>query len=161
MAGNFSDQGFIRTGGGVSYEERGAQPSDFTERRGYKYAGIYAENPDLFSTYYPDWQTFADCFTVRRAIISVSGKQECLTSSFKASDLMQYTGTGFQKVKNMKLPGSDRSSIPGGKYQLTGFSFSDGQNGITVVNISYQQYGEWELIQIQEKLPSPGKGPPQ
>lgn len=160
MAGNFSDRDWIRTGGGISFEERGAQPSDFTEKRGYPYAKTYAESQDLFPTYYPDWQVFADCFIVRRAVISISGKQECTTASFKASDIMKYTDTGFQKVRDMKLPGSDRSSIPGGKYQLTNLNFADGQNGISHVTVSYQQYGEWQLIQIQEKLPSPGEGPP-
>ena len=65
----------------------------------------------------------------------------------------------FQNVKKMKIPGSDRSSIPGGKYQLTDLQFTDVGNGMTQVTISYQQYGEWELIKLTEETPSPGEGP--
>ena len=156
---DFSASGFIRQSGGISFEERGAQPSDFTQQRGFRYARIYAENPDLFSDYYPEWQSFADCFIMRRAIITISGKQECHTRSFSASDLKSYADPGFQNVKKMKIPGSDRSSIPGGKYQLTDLQVTDVGNSMTQVTISYQQYCEWELIQLTEKTPSPGEGP--
>jgi len=159
MTGDFTPSGFIRTGGGVTFEERSAQPSDFTAARGYSYAKTYAEQKDVFDVYYPDWQAFADCFVMRRAVIAVSGQQTCNTSSFHASDLKDYTDPGFQNIKNFRIPGSDRSSIPGGKYQLTNLSFSDAGNSMTTVTVSYQQYGEWKLIKLTAKTPSPGAGP--
>ena len=55
MTGDFTPSGFIRTGGGITFEERSAQPSDFTGARGYPYAKIYAENKEVFDVYYPDW----------------------------------------------------------------------------------------------------------
>ena len=158
---DFSDSKFIRTGGGVSFEERGAQPSDFTEKLGYQYAKQFADSPSLFSTFYPDWQKFADCFVIRRPIMQINAKQRCPTETFRANDLEKYKKPGFQNVKNFRIPGSDRSSIPGGKYQLTNLAFSDDGNGFTEITISYQQYGEWELIQLIGSPPSPGKGPGQ
>ena len=159
ISGNgFSDRNFMRTGGGVSFEERGAQPSDFTALRGYVYADKYAESARVFESNYPNWQAFADCFVMRRPIIQISGQQVCSTESFLASDLMGYRKVGFVNVKSFRIPGSDRCSVPGGKYQLTNLSFSDNGNGHTTVNLSYQQYGEWELVQIQDNPPAPSKG---
>ena len=159
MAGNFSTTGFIRSGGGVTFEERAAQPSDFTAARGYPYAKIYAENKEVFDGYYPDWQAFADCFVMRRAVIAITGTETCNTGSFGSGELGGYTDPGFQSVKNFKVPGSDRGSIPSGKYQLTSLSFSDAGNGMTIVTVSYQQYGEWKLIKLTTTTPSPGEGP--
>ncbi len=160
---DFSDSKFIRTGGSVGFEERGAQPSDFTEELGYPYAKQFAETQgtSLFSVYYPNWQPFADCFIMRRSILQINGQQKCVTETFRANDLEKYKKPGFQNVKNFRIPGADRSSIPGGKYQLTNLSFADEGNGMTNITISYQQYGEWELIQLIGSPPSPGKGPGQ
>ena len=67
---DFSDSRFIRTGGGVSFEERGAQPSDFTAALGYPYAKQYADAPSIFSVYYPNWQ-------VPRVISSLQRQNPC------------------------------------------------------------------------------------
>ena len=159
MNGNFSESGFIRESGAITFQERAAEPGDFTADRGYTYAAEFQNQATLFYRNYPGWQSFADCFVMRRAVIAVSGQQTCNTSSFKASDLKDYTNPGFQNVKNFRIPGSDRSSIPGGKYQLTNLSFSDAGNSMTTVSVSYQQYGEWQLIKLTAKTPSPGAGP--
>lgn len=156
---DFSDSRFIRTGGGVSFEERGAQPSDFTAALGYPYAKQYADAPSIFSVYYPNWQAFADCFVMRRSIITINGSQTCITETFRASDLEKYKKPGFQSVKRFRIPGSDRSSIPGGKYQLTNLSFNDDGTGMTSISVSYQQAGEWQLIRLVDSPPSPGEGP--
>ena len=36
--GNFTEKGFIREGGSISFQERAVKPSDFTQKRGYEYA---------------------------------------------------------------------------------------------------------------------------
>ncbi|OQA81117.1 MAG: hypothetical protein BWY31_03816 [Lentisphaerae bacterium ADurb.Bin242] len=95
---------------------------------------------------------------MRRAVIQISGKQQCQTGSFQANDLEGYKNPAFVRIKNFKIPGSDRSSIPGGKYQLVSLSFSDEGNCLSTVTLQYQQYGEWELIQIIDDPPVPSKG---
>lgn len=156
--GIFSEKGFIRTGGSISFQERGAQPSDFTSKRGYTYANTYAESQTKFSSLYPNWQHFADCFIMRRSVIQITGKQHCHTASFNANDLKEYKNPSFVRVKNFKIPDSDRSSIPNGKYQLVNLSFSDEGNSFSTVTLQYQQYGEWELVKLIDNPPLPTKG---
>lgn len=153
---DFDSDNFIRTGGGVSFEERVLQPSDFTSDRGYVYAGEYANDKQLFEATYPKWQAFADCFVMRRPVTRISGTQKCSTDSFRANDLAGYTDPDFVRIKNFKIKGSTRSTIPNGKYQLVSFNFSDDQQGFTTVTVEYQQYGEWELIKLVSSPPSPG-----
>ena len=92
---DYSPSNFIRTGGSVSFEERAVQPSDFT---GSNYAAEYAADPELFQFNYPNWQDYADCFTMRRAVVSISGRQRCVSVQFKADDLKTYMDPGFVKV---------------------------------------------------------------
>ena len=153
--GNFSETGFIREGGSISFQERAVQPADFTAERGYVYAQRYLTNSSSFFSIYPNWQNFADCFMARRAVIHIQGRQRCSTDSFHASDLKQYQEPGFQRLKNFRIPGSDRSSIPDGKYQLISLSFQDGGNQVTTVQLHYVQYGKWELIKLVDVLPNP------
>ena len=155
MNGNFSESGFIRESGAITFQERGAQPSDFTAARGYSYASEYQEQANLFYRHYPAWQSFADCFVMRRAVINISGKQRCRTASFHASDLKKFRDPGFQNLKNFRIPGSDRSSVPDGKFQLTGLSFQDEGNQVTVIRVHYQQFGEWKLVKLMERPPQP------
>ena len=143
---DYSPSNFIRTGGSVSFEERAVQPSDFTDT----YAKEYAKDPELFRFHYPQWQDYADCFTMRRAVVSISGRQRCVSVQFKADDLKTYMDPGFVKVKNFAIPGTRKSTIPSGKYLLTSFSFSDSGEGYTDLNVTYQQYGPWELIQLRD-----------
>lgn len=158
----FQRREWIRSGGGVSFEERAAQPSDFTAKRGYSYAAEYAAAADEFSNYYPDWQAFADHFVMRRAVIAISGKQTCDSDTLKASEIEFYTDVGFVLLPHIKLPSTLGNIVPGGKYQCTGFNFSDKGDGYSEVSISWQQYGEWQLIRLTQDggiLPSPGPGP--
>lgn len=155
MNGNFSESGFIRESGAITFQERGAEPSDFTRARGYAYSTEFQNQPMSFYRNYPAWQSFADCFVMRRSVINISGKQRCRTASFHASDLKKFRDPGFQNLKNFRIPGSDRSSVPDGKYQLTGLSFQDEGNQITIVRVHYQQFGEWRLIQLTDTLPHP------
>jgi len=143
----FKTNNFVRTGGSISFEERPAQPSDFTD---YPYAKEYAESPSTFLLTYPDWQKFADAFVMRRAVITINGKQRCTTDSFKASELGTYKNPGFVKVKKFAVPGSDQASIPSGKYLLTSFNFSDAGEQYTDLSVSYLQYDEWTLIQLAD-----------
>ena len=144
---DYSPSNFIRTGGSVSFEERAVQPSDFT---GSNYAAEYAADPELFQFNYPNWQDYADCFTMRRAVVSISGRQRCVSVQFKADDLKTYMDPGFVKVKNFAIPGTRKSTIPSGKYLLTSFNFSDSGEGYTDLNVTYQQYGPWELVELRE-----------
>ena len=155
MNGNFSESGFIRESGAITFQERAAEPSDFTRERGYTYAAEFQNKTTVFYRNYPAWQSFADCFVMRRAVINISGKQRCRTASFNASDLKKFRDPGFQNLKNFRIPGSDRSSVPDGRYQLTGLSFQDEGNQITLVRVHYQQFGKWELIQLTDRLPFP------
>lgn len=152
---SFKTAGFIRSGGGVTFEERCVQPSDFTRGRySTDYATEYAESPSTFMLNYPNWQEFADCFIMRRAIINISGSQCCDTSSFNASDIKNYTDPGFVTVRNFKIP-KTTNSMPSGKYQLTNLSFTDNGDSTTNVSLSYQQHREWKLIKLQNSPPSP------
>ena len=155
MNGNFSESGFIRESRAITFQERGAQPGDFTAARGYTYAAEFQVQATQFYRHYPAWQSFADCFILRRAVINISGKQRCRTASFNASDLKKFRNPGFQSLKNFRIPGSDRSSVPDGKYQLTRLSFQDEGNQVTVVRVHYQQFGEWKLIQLTDRPPLP------
>ena len=155
MNGNFSESGFIRESGAITFQERAAEPGDFTADRGYTYAAEFQNQATLFYRNYPGWQSFADCFVMRRAVINISGKQRCRTASFNASDLKKFRATGFQSLKKFRIPGSDRSSMPDGKYQLTGLSFQDEGNQITLVRVQYQQFGAWELVRLADRLPRP------
>lgn len=155
MNGNFSENGFIRESGAITFQERGAEPGDFTAARGYRYAADFQNNASYFYRNYPAWQSFADCFVMRRAVINISGKQRCRTASFNASDLKKFRDPGFQSLKNFRIPGSDRSSVPDGRYQLMSLSFQDEGNQVTMVRVHYQQFGEWELIQLTDHLPLP------
>ena len=145
---NYHASNFIRTGGSVTFEERAAQPSDFPE-----YAAEYAEDPEVFRFTYPNWQEYADCFIMRRAVITISGRQRCSTTTFRANDLKAYTETGFMRVKNFALPGTDNSAIPGGKYLLTSFAFSDTGEQYTDLTVTYQQYGKWDLVRLCDPPP--------
>lgn len=152
----FDSDNFIRTGGGVSFEERAPQPSDFTAARGYTYAYDFMYRPTEFSKGYTQWQAFADCFVMRRPVTRIGGTQTCSTESSRANDLAGYTDPDFVRVKNFKIKGSSRSTIPNGKYQMVNFNFSDDRTGFTVVTVEYQQYGEWELVKLVSNPPSPG-----
>ena len=121
--GNFTEKGFIREGGSISFQERTVQPTDFTPERGFYYAQRFSTNSITFYSLYPNWQNFADCFMMRRAVIHIHGSQRCATASFHASELELYQNAGFQRLKNFRIPGSDRGSIPYGKYQLVSLSF--------------------------------------
>ena len=156
--GKFLKSGFIRSGGAISFQERGAQPSDFTSRRGYSYARAYAKSQTDFADRYPNWQPFADCFVMRRAVIQISGKQQCNTASFNANELGKYKDPSFVEVNNFKIPGINLGSIPRGKYQLVNLSFSDEGNSFSTVSVQYQQYAEWELVRIVENPPNPATG---
>ena len=153
--GNFTEKGFIREGGSISFQERAVQPSDFTQKRGYEYAQRYFANRSSFFSQYPNWQNYADCFIMRRAVIHITGSQNCATGSFRASDLKLYQEPGFQSLKNFRIPGSDRGSIPHGKYQLISLSFRDNGNQTTSVQLHYVQYGQWELVRLTDDLPEP------
>jgi|GEM_PF-7055069 len=153
--GNFTEKGFIREGGSISFQERAVQPSDFTQERGYEYAQRYFANQSAFFSLYPNWQNYADCFMMRRAVIHIQGKQRCATNSFHASDLKLYQDPGFQRLKNFRIPGTDSGSIPKGKYQLVSLSFQDGGDQITTVQLHYVQYGKWELVKLVDELPNP------
>lgn len=153
--GNFSEKGFIRESGNISFQERPVQPSDFTSERGYRYAAEFDNYQTVFHNRYPAWQSFADCFLMRRPVIHINGKQRCHTASFHASDLKKYQNPGVQSLKNLRIPGSDRGSIPDGKYQLTNLSFQDEGNQITVIHLHYVQYGKWELVQVVDHAPNP------
>lgn len=151
----YKAKNFIRTGGGISFEERAPQPSDFTDARGYAYAEEFAKSPTTFAGTYKQWQQFADCFIMRRPIITISGSQQCETKTFKAREIEKHTKVGFVSVADFAIPGSDRDSIPNGKYQLVSMNWNDQQNGYTVVNVTYQQYGEWELLKLISPAPNP------
>lgn len=146
---DFRDSSFNRGGGSVSFEERLPQPSDFNYSTGYGYSEEYAKGPDAFQKKYPNWQSFADCFIMRRAVIHITGIQTCNTCSFRSNDIDDYTDADFTSVRNFKVPGfSTIDSIPHGKYMNVGMSFVDKGNGYTEVTINYVQYREWELIQL-------------
>lgn len=155
MNGIFKEGGFIRESGAITFQERAAEPGDFTAERGYPYAVEFQNQTTVFYRNYPAWQSFADCFVMRRAVIDISGKQRCRTASFNASDLKKFRDPGFQNLKNFRIPGSDRSSVPDGKYQLTSLSFQDEGNQITLVRVHYQQFGKWELIRLVDRPPRP------
>ena len=155
MNGDFRESGFIRESGAITFQERTAEPGDFTAERGYSYAAEFQNQTTVFYRNYPAWQSFADCFVMRRAVIDICGKQRCRTASFNASDLKKFRDPGFQDLKNFRIPGSDRSSVPDGKYQLMGLSFQDEGNQITLVRVHYQQFGKWELIRLADRLPLP------
>ena len=53
-------------------------------------------------------------------------------------------------MKDFAIPGTRRSTIPGGKYLLTSFNFSDSGAEYTDLSLTYQQYGPWELIQLRD-----------
>ncbi len=156
---SFNSLEFRRTGGGVSFEERTVQPSDFSGKRKFgNYAKLYAESQENFKKAYPNWQEFADCFTMRRAIISINGSQDCDTDTLNPSNIEQFTNTGFVTVRGFVQPNRSSSTIPRGKYQCTNFTFTDQGNGYSTVNVTYQQYGEWELINLTQSergLPDP------
>lgn len=158
MSRKFSDGGWIRSGGSVSFQERSVQPSDFTRKRGFTYAEDWALYNEKFMQKYPFWQIFADCYVMRRYVIKVSGKQRSLSSSFRANDLEGYLDVGFQGVGNFRTPGSNRSSIPSGKYQLEGFRFTEAGDGFCDASVDYIQYGEWKMVQIVEPVPDPKTG---
>lgn len=158
MSRNFTGGGFIRSGGSVSFQERGAQPSDFTRVRGFDYAEKWALYGNNFIQKYPFWQIFADCYVMRRYVLQVSGKQRCESKSFRAGDLEGYLEVGFQGVKNFRMPGSDRSSIPNGKYQLESFRFTEAGDSFCDCVVNYVQYGEWEMVQIVSPVPDPVTG---
>ncbi len=152
---------WTRAGGGVSFDERAVQPSDFTKSRGYAYAEEYAKGPTQFGFDYPNWQGFADHFVMRRAIIAINAKQKCDSNTLLASQIDNYTECGFVSLPSLALPNVRGSVVPGGKYQCTGFSFSDDGDGYSSVTVNYQQYGEWELIQLTQsnkKIPDPKGG---
>lgn len=147
---------FIRTGGSVSFQERPVHPSDFTLEREYgNFASIWSTGEESFFLKYPYWQEFADCFIMRRAVIQINGTQKCLTGSFQASEMEKYFHTGFTAPKNFAIPGADKSSIPAGEYQLKSLDFRDLGDTFTIVNVSYIQYGNWELVQIKDSPADP------
>ena len=147
---------FIRTGGSVSFQERPAQPADFTLERGFgSYAELWAGSGSAFFNFYPNWQSFADCFIMRRAIITITGTRKCLTSSFGADELESHLDPGFVSVKSFAVPGFDRGSIPKGEYQLRSMDFRDQGDTFCIINVSYIQYAPWELIRLEEILPDP------
>lgn len=149
---------FIRTGGSVSFQERSAHPSDFTKERGYNdFAAQWSLGEDGFFLKYPSWQEFADSFIMRRAVLQISGTQKCLTASFKADELEDYLHAGFVSLKSFAIPGFDRSSVPKGEYQLRSLDFRDLGDTFTIVNVSYLQYGAWQLVRLTETLPDPAR----
>jgi hypothetical protein len=155
---DFKDASFNRAGGSISFGERAPQPSDFNGSRGYKYAEEYAASPTDFNVKYPNWQAFADSFSIRRAVINMTGTQTCNTCSFRSNDIEDYLDAGFVTVRDFKVPGfSTVDSMPDGKYMNVGMSFTDNRNGYTEVTINYMQYGDWELIQLINDLPDPTK----
>lgn len=141
---NYHASNFIRTGGSVAFEERAAQPSDFPD-----YAAEYAKDPEVFLFAYPNWQEYADCYIMRRSVVTISGRQRCATTTFRANDLKAYTETGFTRVKNFAIPGSNSSAIPSGKYLLTSFAFADTGEQYTDLTVTYQQYGKWDLVKLR------------
>ncbi len=155
---NFSRAGFIRAGGAVSFEDRAAQPSDFNSGNGMSYAKEYAESPTKFNEKYPNWQAFADCFVMRRPIITITGTQTSDTASFLASEMKEYIQTGETTVKDFIVPDViTGKTMPSGKYHNVGMTFSDNKNGYSEVSVSYMQYAEWELVKIEDDLPDPTK----
>lgn len=153
---NFSERNYKRVGGGVSFEERPAQPSDFTKARGYDYAKAHADSPSTFDHEYPNWQAFADCFIMRRAIVSISGTQQCNSDEFMASEIEDYTNPDFINVKDFAAPGYRSHTIPNGKYLNTGMNFRDHGDSYTHVDVTYIQYREWKLVRlVSGKLPDP------
>ena len=89
-------------------------------------------------------------FVMRRAVVSITGRQRCGSDQFKADDLKDYMDPGFVRVKDFAIPDTRRSTIPGGKYMLTSFSFSDAGDGYTDLTVSYQQYGAWKMVKLKE-----------
>jgi hypothetical protein len=155
---NFSSSGFIRAGGAVSFEDRAAQPSDFNSDNGMSYAQEYAESPTTFNETYPNWQAYADCFVMRRPIVTITGTQTCKTSSFLASEMKKYIQTGETTVKDFIVPEViSGDTMPSGKYHNVGMTFADNKNGYSEISISYMQYGEWDLVKIEDDLPDPTK----
>lgn len=147
----------IRTGGAVTFEERPAQPSDFTAARGFPYAKEYADSPTQFQENYPTWQTFADGYSMRRYVLTISGRLTVATDQFGAAELGNYLDAGFQNIKSFAVIGSDSGSIPRGKYLMNDFRFDDRENGHTELSVSYTQYGKWELVKTDEKVVRPVK----
>ncbi len=153
---DFKNSSVVRGGGAVSFEERLPQPSDFNYSAGYSFSEEYAKGSDVFQKKNPNWQAFADCFIMRRAVIHITGIQTCNTCSFRSNDIDDYTDADFTSVKNFKVPGfSTIDSIPSGKYMNVGMSFADKGNGYTEVTINYVQYREWELVKLISDPPSP------
>ena len=176
----YSAAQFIRASGGISFEERAPQPSDFTKRRNFDYAKEYAESPTEFAKKYPDWQTIADDYVMRRSIITITGKQTCLTSAFQAQELAGFTEPGFVRISDFAIPEVEEkkpatshtiggrsarasvyipfppssfpnTAIPNGKYQLVSFNFNDRGDGYTELSATYKQTGEWKLLNIVKK----------
>ncbi|MDD3887125.1 MAG: hypothetical protein PHI35_09650 [Victivallaceae bacterium] len=159
---DYSDRNWIRSGGGVSQEERAAQPSDFTSDRGYAYAEAFANDggSGAFDIAYPNWQAFADCFIMRRSVVTISCRQRCRTFTLLARNIEEFCMTGYTTLKNFvvaDMVGGD--SVPDGKWLNTGMSFDDErQGGYTSVTASYVQYRDWTLVKLKEdKLPNPAK----
>ncbi|MCF6174812.1 MAG: hypothetical protein L3J71_03490 [Victivallaceae bacterium] len=158
---DFKYTGFIRAGGGNTFEERPAQPSDFDKLPGTgddSYAKKFADSPSTFNLAYPNWQKFADYYIMRRAILTVAGTQTCNGKTFKASQMDRYTKTGKVTPNNMRIPGNyQNDDIPDGKWLNTGMSYTDKGDGRTTVTINYTQKKAWDLIKIQDgEAPSPG-----
>lgn len=155
----FNHRLWTRIGGGISFEERAAQPSDFTATRGLgNYAKEYADAPTVFSVVYPNWQEFADCFIMRRAVVTINGFQECDTNSLQHGDIDRFSKPGFLSMPQFELPNVKGAVVPSGKYQCTSFVFNDNRTGYSNVNVSYVQYRDWELIpliQHNKSLPNP------
>lgn len=153
---DFKDSNFNRGGGSVSFEERLPQPSDFNYSADFEFSDEYAKSPGTFQKNYPNWQAFADCFIMRRAVIHITGTQTCNTCSFRSNDIDDYTEADFTSVKDFKVPGfSTIDSIPSGKYMNVGMSFVDKGNGYSEVTINYVQYREWQLVQLISETPNP------
>ena len=154
----FSELNYKRSSGGVSFEERAPQPSDFTYERGYSYADDFAESGDTgaFELEYPNWQAFADCFVMRRAVITISGKQQCTSDQFLAGEIENYTYPDFVPVKNFAAAGvRSADTIPEGDYLNTEMEFTEAGNGYVIINVSYVQYREWKLVKVITDTPNP------
>lgn len=174
MNTEFSSTRFIRTGGSVSFEERGATGDDLDFIRakaaydkmieeGTETPGPSGQPNDMLARIN---QTRAyiingvlveipkaiytndilDLYTVRRTVVTITGIQRVETGTLQAVQLEGFAPPGVVTPMHFVLPDGSPSAIPEGNYLLQEFSFSDLQNGYTDVSVSYRMYREWELV---------------
>ena len=148
---SFSKSNWQRTGGGVSQEERPAQPSDFPA-----YAKEWAQSQDVFNKTYLNWQAYADCFVMRRSVLTVSAKQLVHSNTFLANQIEDFTDTGYTSLPNYLVAGiNGADTVPNGKWLNQSMSWEDQGNGNTMVSATYTQQRPWALVQVVSKLPNP------